>query len=1509
MKRNLSCVIAAAMLTATMLTSVAQQPVMIGGGSISSAPPTYKAKTEQSGSGFNATAMLSRKIYAEEVAPTTDGMLQVPGRAIPTNDWWTDVINNRFSGSLWSYPAMLRTSEEGVEINYPSYWADAGKEVKSRSSITVSADGYRAQAAIARDWHDWDVVIAMPSTEGEGEMVVTAVHGSPFTWIEFSDLTPEVQFSTTPTIFGQAKGYVGVKIGDDHYGIYCPEWSHPTLNGEGTMTFAQGTPWVVVALLRNADELSSLARYATSIPRDTRVEWAYNESTATVSTRWRVEAENLRDKGASAPVLQGFLPHAYKYALAGSTFGFTDRDGILTPRGTMLYGASENGVFSYSYRFSGMLPAYAAPDASVDDKFKADVLHKLTSEYATKGSFGGDTYWGGKGLVQMALNMSFAKQSGDDEVYELSKARLKDALVDWLTYTPGEDTKFFSYYPRWGAMLGFDVSYDSDAFNDHHFHYGYFTYAAALLCMEDEKFAADYGEILTMIAKDYANWDRSDGRFPFMRTLDPWCGHSWAGGLGDHGNDNGNGQESSSEAMQSWGGLYLLGVALGNREMRDAGIWGWSTEARATREYWYDVDAPRPANDGGRKAWAGKGDRKGNYDYTQYPYAYNSNITGKGIGWWTWFGGDPLYMHGIQWMPISPALDYLSWDADFVAWAFDDMLSGANSTYSHSWFENTYNSDNNERIEPLACNDWGNVALMYMQRFDPAGASDIFDSALSRGLHIATSVSTSHISYFVIHNHLTYGDPDFTVYADIPTAQMTRRNGMTYYQVYNPDADDRVVHFYDSNNTLIKSVNAPAGRLVAIGADPVESSLQVAVEGGLIIPPGESAVVSADVLDQYGARMYDHQVLMSLSEGAPASISGHSVAVNSSATKGTKFTLRITSGTLSREIELTVNDRPIAASCTITGVPEMIERGNAVEMQLDVTDQYGTTTTPCDVTWTAVDAQGSTSPLDNPATFNRAGVYTIQARSVAMGAKAESQLFVTPALPLVSLNANVMASSAENVGTLPLGAVDGDKGTRWGSAHTDDEWFVVDLGEQCYVSRVAIIWEAAYARNYEVQTAPADAPTTTITVNYAGTARSITIPTDDAWTTVAAVQLNQAGENVTPLNTSARYIRIKGVERATTYGYSFYEISVYGLRGSIADDALIGIDFALPQAVDSGATVILEPVGYRRDGTTRRDMSVSWTANKEAVFVGNRFTPTSHGAYTITATVAGAGSSVAHIFVNEVERPVGVTFESDTYTAITGHTTKIPYVVMSQFLAPYTGSADNLRAVVLDDSGYPTDDAQFDITTSMFTSDVRGVYSIEFEGLGTCRVNVINMSELNLALNKRATASSVLGGNKASMAVDGNQGTRWESEWSQPHHISVDLGKEYNVDRVVIAWEGAYAKSYRLQSSTDGTTWSDFYAQPSSKGGNEEITFAPVKMRHLRVCCDDRALQAYGFSIYELEAYGNEVANDIDSLPADAACTDAEMWYNLQGVRITRPTTPGLYIRLTPSGPTKLFIP
>lgn len=1505
-----SCkIVAAAAAVIMACCAVAQTPVAAGGGSYASAPPFYKAKTTPGGPGFNATAMLTREIFADERAASFDGNVEVPGRALPTNDWWTDIINNRYSGALWSYPAMLKTSDEGVQINWPSYWADAGKEIKSRTNLTMGAARYRADAAIAADWHDWDVTFRMPAKSGGGEMKVTAAHGSPFTWIEFTGgIEAEIKTGSTARLFGTTASYTGIDIDGDLYGVYFPAGSLPMLAG-GKLAFGMAPGWLSVALLRTEADLAAFAPYAASIPRDTRVEWSYDEGQSRVDTRWTVTAENLRDAGAQAPVLQGFLPHAYKYALAGATFGFVDNEGFTTPRGRMKLGASASGTFAYSYRFSGMLPTYAAPhegDAAANG-YRPEVMESLMADYASRGSFGGDTYWGGKGLVQMAMNMSFAKETGATAIYEESKRRLREAFENWLTYTPGEDTFFFSYYPRWGAMLGFDVSYDSDAFNDHHFHYGYFTYAAALLCLEDKDFAERYGELLTMIAKDYANWDRTDGRFPFMRTLDPWCGHSWAGGLGDHGNDNGNGQESTSEAMQSWGGLYLLGVALGNKEMRDAGIWGWSTEARATREYWYDVDAPRPANGGGRKAWAGKGERQANYNYDEYPYAYNSNITGKGIGWWTWFGGDPLFMHGIQWMPVSPALDYLQWDADFTAWAFDDMMRGANSTFSHSWFETTYNSDNGEAIDPLANNDWGNVALTYLERSDPAEAARIFDTARERGMHIATAVSTSHITYYVIHSHLTYGEPDFDIHADVPTAQVRTKDGVRTYIVYNPGESDRQVHFYDASGSLVKTVKAPAGRLAAISADAVPSGLEVSVEGGNTVPPGEAVKVSVRVVDQYGAAVDDAETAIRLQTGAPAQIRGNILSINANAASGSRFALEASCGDIKRSVEITVNERPTAQTARVEGVPEICEKGVAVAGRFTVTDQYGNETTPDDTEWTLTSPTAGARKVTMPFTVAAAGKYTVTAQSATAGKEASVEVFITPPMPCISTGAEVAASSAENVGTMPTGGCDGDSNTRWGSAHTDSEWFVADLGEDCLVSRIDILWEAAYAARYELQVAPAGCEMQTLTVNYAGGTQTVRVPAENAWTTAAIETASGAGHRMTVLNASGRYVRMKGTERGSAYGYSMYEMSVFGLRGSLADDAVLGIDFVLPQTIDRGTPCTLDPKAYTRGGDTLADIEATWSADKNATFAGNSFVPRESGHYTLTASLGGGAESSATTFVNDVERAATVEVGKDTWQAIQGVPLTIAYKVMNQFMAPYSGDGADIDISVTDAEGATSGEAVYDAATQTFTGHACGRYTIDFGGLAQCTVNVLPIEEVNLALGKTAWDSSHENdGLTAAHAVDGQLETRWGSTFNDEEWMVVDLGAEFVLDHVNIYWNNpAYATHYTVATSLTGYD-DDFAAVATIEGYTRtpepvRIDAADRQARYVKLTGHRRST-GYGTSVDELEVYGRSYVTGVESARADDA---GERWYTIQGIAIGRPTAAGVYIKVSGGKATK----
>ena len=747
---------AVAAFSAAAWAGYAQEILREGDASYASYTPWSKARTFDADGkvvrrGDQSRIMQNRPLY----------LVDKKSFPLPTNDWWTDALVSRWTGNLWSYPAKVVIGASGVRVAFPSYWIDDGTEVKERSAVVVGAKGaFNPDATLVESWHDWDVEMVL--RDGAKSMRTTLVHGSPFTWIEYSGVKVAVTPENGPgeVVEKSAGGYV-LKVGDDHYGVW-----------------EDGRSYVVIGLLPSRADFSRLAPYATAIIRSTRVDWKYDEKTAELTTAWNITTEDLTGKAKNPIALQGFQPHH----LRRTKPQFKTMDGIswLTPRGEQRIAAGNS--LSIVYDFPGLLPCWAAPREgdSAASPYRADLFRRLLADYAARGNFGGDTYWGGKGLFQMAGAMMAAREIGDAATFAKARERLRAQFEDWLTWTPGEDKFYFSYIPRWGGLVGENTSYDSDAFNDHHFHYGYFTWSGALLCLVDEDFKSRFGGMLKLIAKDYANWDRTDKRFPLFRTFDPWAGHSFAGGIGDGA---GNGQESSSEAMQGWGGLYLLGLALGDDDMRDAGIFGYVSEARGTAEYWFDRD-------------------KKNIDYTKYTKPYNSNLTCHGVGWWTYFSGDPVWMHSIQWLPNSPALDYLSEDLKFAKWDYDTMWG---SKHVSGWDGELGNAS------------LGNVVLSYLQRSDPEQAAAIFDKLEREGRGVVKNADTGHLTYWATHSHLSWGELDFSVRADFPAARAFVKDGKRTYMAWNAGNAPRKVRFFDGKGATLFTLDAAPGVLSVSG--------------------------------------------------------------------------------------------------------------------------------------------------------------------------------------------------------------------------------------------------------------------------------------------------------------------------------------------------------------------------------------------------------------------------------------------------------------------------------------------------------------------------------------------------------------------------------------------------------------------------------------------------------------------------------------------------------------------
>ncbi|MFT4144293.1 MAG: glycosyl hydrolase [Mobilitalea sp.] len=127
----------------------------------------------------------------------------------------------------------------------------------------------------------------------------------------------------------------------------------------------------------------------------------------------------------------------------------------------------------------------------------------------------------------------------------------------------------------------------------------------------------------------------------------------------------------------------------------------------------------------------------------------------------------------------------------------------------------------------------------------------------------------------------------------------------------------------------------------------------------------------------------------------------------------------------------------------------------------------------------------------------------------------------------------------------------------------------------------------------------------------------------------------------------------------------------------------------------------------------------------------------------------------------------------------------------------------------------------------------------------------------NLAYRKAVTVSSTESSSyPGSNAVDANGNTRWSSAYANNQNFIVDLGANYTVSQVKLAWEAAYASQYQIQTSTNNSTWTTVHSNYNSTGGTQTISFAATTARYVKVYCIQRAT-AYGFSLWEVEVYGS----------------------------------------------------
>jgi beta-glucanase (GH16 family) len=130
-------------------------------------------------------------------------------------------------------------------------------------------------------------------------------------------------------------------------------------------------------------------------------------------------------------------------------------------------------------------------------------------------------------------------------------------------------------------------------------------------------------------------------------------------------------------------------------------------------------------------------------------------------------------------------------------------------------------------------------------------------------------------------------------------------------------------------------------------------------------------------------------------------------------------------------------------------------------------------------------------------------------------------------------------------------------------------------------------------------------------------------------------------------------------------------------------------------------------------------------------------------------------------------------------------------------------------------------------------------------------------------------------------AFDLDPASRWATAtdvgWVDPGWIYVDLGATAQIDKVILQWDPASAKSYQIQVSNDANNWSPIYTTTTAAGFKETLNITGTG-RYVRMYGTQRN-SPYGYSLWEFQVYGTGGApNTPPTPPADPANPPQLIW-------------------------------
>lgn len=530
----------------------------------------------------------------------------------PTNHWFSGIALNKDPKAVFPLPLSVKPTGVGFSFGLP---------VVSATANTI-AGGYNPAVKVGIDASSYmitryDSVSVSLRYERAGLAVgtLTMAEGTPY----MSYVASADQQLNLPGFTAQGAGLYQKTVGNQRYAFVLSDGSY----ANGSLNLSKGATLVLYAVA-NGSSASDMSQYARVLRS---VDTTYSVGGSVVT--------KLQYRTASGTTLYAALPGQNLQATAVT--GSYD-----TIYGTLrLYKAD-----TVLIKTAQITPSDDLSLSILSSSDKSKVISSLKSDTLNTELTKTDTYFGGKELYRAANLYAIAEQLGQKDQAVTLKAALESDLGQWFDPNGSKlrDDRYFYYDTTAKGLVGMEASFGSEEFNDHQFHYGYFLYAMGVMAKYDRSFADKHESFVRLLAYDITSPSPS-AYFPQQRVFDPYFGHSWASGYGQF--DDGNNQESSSEAINAWNGLALWAQANGDKAMAAQATWQLSREVDAANRQWTGLDTSTAEFKGFDHNtmginWGGKRD-----------YA-------------TFFSAEPAAILGIQLIPMNPAMVALSKQGDQI---------------------------------------------------------------------------------------------------------------------------------------------------------------------------------------------------------------------------------------------------------------------------------------------------------------------------------------------------------------------------------------------------------------------------------------------------------------------------------------------------------------------------------------------------------------------------------------------------------------------------------------------------------------------------------------------------------------------------------------------------------------------------------------------------------------------------------------------------------------------------